>query len=137
MLPALARLVLRPFRAFIALLFTVSSLSYLVGVQQPQSVDAALPDPIRLLWGGSLLLGGVALLAGLASGIRPVEKAGLLAVAGGAMAYALSILAFAGIRGLLPAGLSIAVAVSCLVDSWDRLQGWARRTLLDVYRQSV
>lgn len=134
---AVARLILRPFRAFVAVLFVSVSLSYMFGVPQPRSVDALLPVPVRVLWGVCLMLGGSGLLIGLSSGTRSIEKMGLVQLAGGSVVYSMVVLHYSGKAALLPAGLCIAVAGACLVDGWDRLQNWAQRKLYRDLRRSA
>lgn len=127
---ALARLTVRPFRGFVALLFLLASVSYVFGAPRPMSVQASLPAAVRMMWGACLFAGGVLLLLGLAAGWRRTEKAGLLFLAAGSLVYGICVVGYAGPRaGTVPAGLAFAVALASLVDTSDRLHAWALRVL--------
>jgi hypothetical protein len=126
---AAARIVLQSAEAFVALLCLLASVGYLAGAPKPGSVDEQLPALVRGAWGVYLGVGGVAVLAGLVTGVRRVEKAGLWLLAGPAVAYSAAALTFAQASALFPAGLTLAFAASFAVRAIDRLQVWARRVL--------
>lgn len=128
---AVARLVLESAEAFVALLCLLSSTAYLAGAPQPGSVDAVMPGPVRVAWGVYLLLGGAGVLAGLVTGRRRLEKAGLWLLAGPALAYAAAALAYGRAPAAFASGLTTAFALSFAVRATDRVQAWAHRAVLE------
>lgn len=126
---AAAALVLESAEAFVGLLCLLASVGYLAGVPEPGSVDAVLPDPVRVAWGAYLLVGAVGVLVGLAFGWRRLEKAGLWLLAGPAVAYAAAALTYGRASAVFPAGLTLAFAGSFAVRALDRVQHWALRVV--------
>lgn len=122
-------MVLQSAEAFVALLCLLSSVSYLAGATQPGSIDALLPGPIRVVWGGYLLLGGWSVIAGLVGGWRRLEKSGLWLLAGPGVAYAAIAFAYGRGSAVFAAGITLAFAGSFAVQAIDRLQAWAWTTL--------
>src|SRR5580765_6856655 len=62
-----AAIVVRPAEWFLAILCFLSGVSIVSGVSHPGAPEQLLWHPVYYIWGGSLLLGSVALMSGLSS----------------------------------------------------------------------
>jgi hypothetical protein len=87
--------------------------AYAIGAPPPSSMAALVPDPWRYVWafglavGGGLALIGSYWLSDVERGLE-VERAGLVALTGALILYAVAVGVFAGWGGLMAAGIAVA-----------------------------
>lgn len=123
----LRRLARESFEAFVALALGVSSASYLLGVQPPNSVEELLPPWLRLAWGIALAAGSLLILGGLLAGAPRVELSGCFLLAGAAFVYADALIVVAGLDGLLVELLLLAICAAALVRAMELMRLFRKR----------
>lgn len=110
-----------PAEAFLALLCGLSGAGILLGANTSSTVARVLPEIVYGAWGLTLLVGGLSLAWGLASirrtspltyiiGRMPVYRLGLRLLCLGTLSYSITVISFAGVAGLMAAGLCLALS---------------------------
>ena len=112
-----------PFEAGLLLVCWLQGASVVLGFAQPNSIQESLGPGLRFVWALLLFLGGGAAVIGLWWPWDPIDgvlvkRLGLLAAAGGTLAYGLA-LAFLGPIGFVAAAYNIGFAIVCLVRAWQ------------------
>lgn len=108
------------FQTFILLAAAVTGGSYLSGLRTPDSISQTLPRCPIVIWEVLLFAGGTFALAGMYwpgrvfTGVV-LKRAGLVGVAGGLLAYALSAWTVFGERALWLVIWNVLLAGACLV----------------------
>lgn len=110
---------------FLAAALSLSGLAIVTGLSEPPSVEKLLWHPVYYCWGGSLLLGGIAMISGLSS-IRwldgmdryvitrvAIYALGLRLLGLTSAAYAAAILVVGGWNGLPAACITLAFSAMC------------------------
>lgn len=105
----------------------VIGLAVLFTPAQPASLRALLPEWVVLQWGGTLLVGGVATLGGIAWASRSIERLGVGLVGVGFTVYGLAVLRVAGIDGIPGGLLFLVIAAACFIRLW--MSGRGRRSI--------
>lgn len=120
----------RPFEWFTAVLCVLSGASIVTGAGESSSVERLLYQPLYYAWGGSLLLGGLALVCGLSSIRRAARdrrrdayevrrvacyKLGLRLLGRASAVYVVAVLVTAGLGGVVAATMTLAFAGTCAV----------------------
>lgn len=120
-----AGVIARPAEWFLAVLLTLSGLTIVSGLSEPQSVVALLWPAVYYAWGGCLLVGGVAMISGLSSAhwVNGMDRyvitriavyaLGLRLLGIAALAHGTAILVAAGWNGLLAACITFSFAAMC------------------------
>ena len=111
-----------PFEAFLLAVCAVQGWAVLTNTAQPPSVQALLPPWLRTVWGVLLLTGGVLSVSGLYwtdpfTGVE-IKRVGLVAAAGGTLAYGVALLTV-GSPGLLASATNFGFAAACIVRTWQ------------------
>jgi hypothetical protein len=122
-----AGLIVHPAEWFLAMLCFLSGITIVTGVSRPGSVAKLLWHPIYEGWGISLLVGSIALIAGLSS-IRwargtdlytikrvPIYKLGLRLLGLTSSAYAVAVLIAGRWNGTFSAAVTLAFAAMCAI----------------------
>lgn len=122
-----ASLIVRTELWFLAVLCFLSGLVIVAGISHPDSVVALLWHPVYVAWGICLLIGSIALMAGLSS-IKwapgtdlyivkriPIYKLGLRLLGLSSTAYAVAIGYVGRWNGILAVGITAAFAATCLI----------------------
>jgi hypothetical protein len=109
-----------PFEACLLGACVVIGAATAVGFAQPPAFEATLPAWGRLLWGGLMLVGGVAAVAGLYWPGDPVDgvlikRGGLITLAPLTLAYGLAGLADVPAARFVASTFAIAFAVACVL----------------------
>lgn len=112
-----------PFEAGLLIVCLVQGASVVLGFAQPNSIQESLGPILRFVWALLLFVGGGAAVIGLWWPWDPIDgvlikRVGLLAAAGGTLAYGLA-LAFLGPVGFIAAAYNIGFAVVCLIRSYQ------------------
>lgn len=111
-----------PFETFLLAVCAVQGWAVLSHAARPPSVQALMPPWLRVIWGLLLLAGGILSVSGLYwtnpfTGIE-IKRVGLLAAAGGTLAYAVALLTI-GTAGILAAATNLGFAIACVVRIWQ------------------
>lgn len=122
-----AGLIVHPAEWFLAVLCFLSGLTIVSGISKPSSVSSLLWRPIYEGWGAALLIGSIALMAGLTS-IRwargtdlytikrvPIYKLGLRLLGLTSSAYAVAVLIVGKWNGTFTAAVTLAFAAMCAI----------------------
>jgi len=112
-----------PFELLFGLVAVGGGVALLAGVTTPTSLIATLPRPVVTGWAVTELIGGALILVGillrharpslLLLGLR-LERAGLWPLSAAAAVYSVAALGYAGLGGLYPVSILLAVAVACV-----------------------
>lgn len=96
---------------------------------QPASLRALLPEWVVYEWGGTLLLGGICTLGGIAWASRSIERFGVGLVGLGFLTYGLAVLKVAGVNGVYGLTLFLAFTAACVIRLW--MSGRGRKSILE------
>lgn len=108
-----------PFESYLLVICIAQGCAVIFGYARPPSIQAALPGWLRGVWGVLLLIGGLAAVIGLywpwdALDAILIKRVGLLAAAGGTLAYGVALLSL-GSAGFVAAVFNLGFALACLV----------------------
>lgn len=114
---------LQPFEIFSGILCAFSGFSILIGASSSRGLERLLPGWYTILWGVTLLLGGLALSWGAASArriegkliVRQVAfyRAGLRLLGATTLIYAVVLILAFGLLAFVPASLSAMFSIAC------------------------
>lgn len=111
-----------PFQVWVLFAFVVGGMGVLIG-PPPDSVNALVPDAVRIGWAVILTAGGA---LGLFTEILKdrvtaliLERAALVGIGGAALAYAVAVFAVVGAHGFVSGMLIASVGVASLRRSYD------------------
>jgi hypothetical protein len=113
-----------PFQTVIQFAAALTGAVYLFGLRTPDSLSQTLPRCSLVIWEVLLFAGGVLALLGQYWPGRPfagvaIKRAGLFAIAGGLLAYALAAWSVFGTRVLWLTIWNVFIAWACLVRVWQ------------------
>jgi hypothetical protein len=90
------------------------------GLVGPASLNATLPEVLVRCWGGTQFIAGALIVAGIMVRYSPalgllglrLERAGSIPLAAALAVYTITVIAYAGTRGLYPASICAAFALA-------------------------
>jgi len=113
-----------PRATFVLVLSVMSGVSSLIVAETPESLRAAMPDWVVLIWGALLVIGSATAVIGMAfRGVGGVitEQIGNMTVAATTLFYATMVLVIIGASAIFPAGIIGAWGAACFIR-WVQLQ---------------
>lgn len=124
------RLVNSSWETLVAFFCLLGSIPRILGTPPPQSIDVLFPTWLRVVWGLTLLCGGIGVLVGVTRARATIEQPSLLLLAGATTAYAVAILGIQGFNGggILAAAIVAAISCACVIELVrERLLSWLLR----------
>lgn len=115
-----ARVVARPFQAFIGLICVpVGAIAIVVGQRVSLSISLLLYPGLVRAWGAVLLVGGAMMICGVMLQRSHIERVGLGLLGPALALYGITVYAALGIGGIVAGSLSCAAALACFVKASD------------------